>query len=236
MEMNEIYPLPKRRRDMVNWPQSKTDNVLDIRQMKRLGVILTCAILIAACSAPGTPKLRTSNLDGQGLLVSGCKNVSKRVRVDQYITDFYLSTWSSAAIEGAMEGFWEGLREGFGIGTNPSPYRPNSLPFPLEPFCMSFRSPAPAVSRAVARVLPHLGNPVVLSDVANGFFETGFVERSHRAARWRDRYMISVEESSSQTVVKILRILYISRGGPFNQAISVGHNEAWFLTQIIDHL
>ena len=216
--------------------------MLKIRHLNRLGVILLVATFVTACTAPGTPVLRTSSLDSEGALIPGCKNVSKRIRVDQYITEFYLSTYGSAWLEGTMAGFRQGVSEGLrdtvrtgGLlsGMNPpDANRPNALPFSLEPFCMGFRSPAPAVSHAVASILPRLGNRILLSDEANGVFETDFVERHHRAARWRDKFVISVEEVSGQTVVKVLRILYISRGGPFNQAISVGHNESWVLTQV----
>ncbi len=217
-----------------------------IRRFRRLGPMFLAAVLVAACSAPGTPPLRTSSLDGEGSLIPDCKNVSKRVRVDRYVTEFYLSTWGSAWMEGAAEGFQQGASDGlrdamgkrgpFGGASPPDPNRPNSLPFPLDPFCTEFRSPYPDVSHAVAGLLPQLGNPILLSDQANGIFETGFVERHHRAARWRDKYLISVEEGHGRTVVKVLRLLYISRGGSFNQAISVGHNEAWILMQIAARL
>lgn len=69
-------------------------------------------------------------------------------------------------------------------------------------------------------------------------FLTELTERQHWAARWRDSYEIAVMgEAPNRTVVRVLRKLYISRSPEvFSQAISVGHNEAWIMTQIGDKL
>jgi hypothetical protein len=79
---------------------------------------------------------------------------------------------------------------------------------------------------------------VLVSDHENGLFETDFTERQHPAAHWLDSYFIGVAQATpGSTVVEVLRTVYISRDGhTFNQGASVGHNEAWILTQIGDRL
>tara|TARA_B100000315_G_C14363114_1_gene489359 strand:+ start:44 stop:748 length:705 start_codon:yes stop_codon:yes gene_type:complete len=108
------------------------------------------------------------------------------------------------------------------------------LLFSSTPYCQAYEARALDVSRAVSSIITLLGNDVFLSDVNSGLFITGLMDRQNSAARWKDRYIITVNnEGVKRTVVKILRELYISRhNGPFNKAISVGHNEAWIMTQI----
>jgi hypothetical protein len=171
--------------------------------------------------------------------------------VDDYITAFYLSTWESAAVEGGMSGFGEGIRAsaregnkvgegiaGFtGISGNPSEIIYH-LPIPPSPYCRVYAAEPEEVSRVIAAILPALGNAVKTSDETNGIFTTEPIERRHLMARWRDSYEISVVgEAPKRTVVRILRKLYISRmRGEFSQGLSVGHNEAWIMTQIADKL
>ncbi|MBB4285347.1 hypothetical protein [Roseospira goensis] len=116
--------------------------------------------------------------------------------------------------------------------------RTNSLPFEPDPFCHGFDADPSAVSRVVESILPLLGNPIVVSDPVNGDFETDFKLRQHKAAQWVDRYIIRViEREPKGSNVYVMRLLYISRDGKvFNQALSVGHNETWILTQIRDRL
>lgn len=225
------------------------------------------AIAIVGCSAPGAPRLRTNINDGEGLLIPECQNISSSTIVKKYITGSYLSTWSSAFVEGATEGVWNGLgkevpnkvknrddlikwyikkgilQENYSIKDNKFfvengqmsiPVNFDHLLFSSTPYCRAYEADALDVSRAVSNIITLLGNDVLLSDVNSGLFITGFIDRQHSAARWKDRYIITVnDEGVKQTEVKILRELYISRrNGPFNKAISVGHNEAWIMTQI----
>ena len=97
------------------------------------------------------------------------------------------------------------------------------------------------MSRIVAKILPLLGNKIVRSNIREGKFETAFIDRHHQAARWRDRYFITAfKRNTNDTVVGIYRELFISRPntfhgkdyGPYNRAISVGHNEGWIFSEI----
>lgn len=209
---------------------------------------LATLILAAACAAPGTPKMRTSAADGGGPLIKGCQNVSRAARVEKYQTQFYLSTWASAWLEGANQGFREGLADEGGVGSvieavlvppnliAGKTY--NMLPSPPDAYCRSYDAEPRAVSRAVASIMPFLENPVTVSDTARGRFETDFKRRQHKAAEWVDRYIVKVLSSGPRTtVVYIFRVLYISRDGrTFNQGLSVGHNETWIFTGISDRL
>ena len=224
-------------------------------------------INIVGCSAPGALRLRINKSDGEGPLISNCHNVSNSTKVDNYITEYYLSTWGSALLEGASEGVWEGLgrempnkvknrddlikylikqgilQENYSSkgnklsidhGQMSLPVNFDSLIFSSPPYCRVYEASALDVSRAISNIINTLGNDILLSDIDSGLFITGFIDRQHKAARWKDRYIILVQnQSPTRSVVKILRELYISRkNGPFNKAISVGHNEAWIMTQI----
>jgi hypothetical protein len=177
-------------------------------------------LMVTACSGPGSPLLRTSVGDGEGPLVQGCQNVSSVARVEEYITNFYLSTWGSAFAEGTMEGFGEGIRDsakignrfgqgvaGFmGLAGNPSEIV-HSLAVPPSSYCRVYAANPSEVLRIVAGILPMLGNDIRISDETNGLFVTELIERQHGAersggnsfrtfkegaARWRDSYEITV--------------------------------------------
>lgn len=192
-------------------------------------------LMVAACGGPGAPLLRRSTGDGEGPLVPKCKNVSSTARVDDYITGSYLSTWGSASVEGTMEGVNDAMN-GFGLDGQQSEF--NQLPVSADPYCRIYTASAQEVSRIIADILPLLGNGILTSDEENGLFITDFIERGHRMARWKDSYEINVSrEGPQRTVVRIFRKLYISRGrGVFNEAVSVGHNEAWIITKIAERL
>lgn len=229
-------------------------------------MLATCfATALLGCAAPGTPMVRTGVQDGEGPMVPGCKNVSSKYRVDNYITDYYLTTSSSALLEGATQGVEEGYREALAGMTREQeeawskavaqtvallPDASTGTVFVPESFCRRFPSSSVRVAAAVAKILPSLGNPITKVDEQRDYFETGFIEREHRAARWRDRYIIWLDRQVQDvTVVHVVRFVFISRKGaaaladakksgrasnPYNQGISVGHNEAWLLTKIDD--
>jgi hypothetical protein len=232
-------------------------------------VRLTLATCVAAallgCAAPGTPMIRTAVQDGEGPLVPGCKNVSSKYRVDNYITDFYLTTSSSATLEGATQGVEEGYRDAL-AGMTPEQKEAWSAAeariaasladattrtvFVPEAFCRKFALSSARVASVVGKILPRLGNPITRVNEQRDYFETGFIEREHKAARWRDRYTIWLERQAQDvTIVHVVRFVFISRqdaaalsvakksgrlSNPFNQGISVGHNEVWLLTRIDD--
>lgn len=199
-------------------------------------VVLVFVAALGGCAAPGAPLLRTTNQDADGPLVPGCKNVSSKAVVDRYITESYLTTWGSAWVEGATQGFFEGIDE-IELKKNPTK-RPseklNNLPLDSQSFCRTYQHSTLSVSRAVAKVLPLLGNKVAASNIEFGFFRTKDIERQHKAARWRDRYDIQVTKFDSHwTSLSIKRVIYISRDGTtFNEAISVGYNEAWIMKKV----
>ena len=155
-------------------------------------------------------------------------------------------------MEGTTQGLTEGLQDANQRLFRPKTTRqtsyqsarqqprqePDSLTFRPTPFCRGYAAPFQDVTRAVKEVLPLLGNPITASDEQSGYFETDFIGRSHAMAEWRDRYVMGVDsETPGLTTVRVVRLLYISRlGQRFNQAVSVGHNEAWFMTQIDDKL
>lgn len=225
---------------------------------------LICLLAPVGCAAPGTPLMRTSENDGEGQLIQGCNNVSSKARVENYIKDFYLTTWGSSSMEGYMEGLETGLDDARGTKAglllrqiadsaggrrvaaartqaSPESFWPektNSLPASPKPFCRRYAASQAAASRAIALTIANLEHRPLFQDKRNGVFETEFIERSHRSSRWRDRYVIFADwDGPNQTIIRIYRIVYIDRSGDvFNQATSVGHNEAWIMTRIEDLL
>lgn len=141
-----------------------------------------------------------------------CEWVPEQERVEKYDTAFYHS-------------------RGFNIFpelTNP------------KSFCRTYKADKDNVSKTVLSILPRLGNPIALSDVANGVFTTNIIERGHLGARWQDSYSITVaQEGQGETTVRVLRTLHIKQGGrskSMRQHPSDGQNEKWVLTQIAEGL
>jgi hypothetical protein len=207
-------------------------------------------LLLISCSGPGAPLLRREVTDNEGPLIAECKNVSSRSRVDEYSTKSYMSTWGSAFLEGATEGISTGFRDAtdeMSVGRRIA-WRAaarllkstDGLTFKPTPFCRAYAAQFHEVVHAVKEVLPLLENPITVSDEDEGYFETGFVERSHIAAYWRERYLLAIDsETPERTVLRIVRILYILRkqgGERYNQGVSVGHHEAWIMTRVADKL
>jgi hypothetical protein len=208
-------------------------------------------LLLIGCAAPGAPALRASEADGEGALLQNCHNVSALQRVDQLITGYYMTTWGSAFLEGAQEGIRRGVevpelksnsrsRTAAPVQVGPQQWSVpvNHLPSPPWPYCRRYAADARSVAESAARALPGLGNPVERVDLTAGILETGFLERRHSAARWRDKFVVYVDaEGPNRSVLTVFRVVYIDRsGGMFNQAVSVGHHEAWLMTRIAEDL
>jgi hypothetical protein len=218
-----------------------------VDRIKKLRVFFAFALLLlaAACAAPGAPPLRTAG-EAEDPLIPNCQNVSPDARVEQYDTEHYLTTWGSAAYEGAAQGFSEGLGHGpladavRKVVLHPAENRDaifNSLPAGIEPFCRSYNTDFADVNTVVRQILPLLGNQVLVSKPQIGVFVTAPVERSMPVAKWRDFYVITVTPLGLRIEVKVLRAVFICRDGvTFNQGISVGQNETWVFTQIADRL
>ena len=212
--------------------------------------LLCVATALVGCASSGSPLLRTRADDGHGQLVPGCQNVSPATPPLTYETRFYLSTWGSAWSEGARTGLQTGFQAApedrsharftkelarsalmrvFGFdGSN----------YPSQPYCMLYRAGPNTVATALRTVLPQLGNTVVRDQEALGIFGTEFLQREHRAARWRDRYIITTREMvGGGTSVFVFRDLLISRqNSPYTRAESNGGNEAWILLKIASQL
>lgn len=105
------------------------------------------------------------------------------------------------------------------------------------PFCRMYKSDAKTVSAKVQSIMPNLGNPIKVADVANGFFSTDVMERHALMDVWQDSYSISVQEANAgESVVRILRPLRVQSGNGFQQKESDGYNEKWILSQTTERL
>lgn len=105
------------------------------------------------------------------------------------------------------------------------------------PFCRMYKADAKTVSAKVQSIMPNLGNPIKVADVANGFFSTDVMERHAVMAEWQDSYSITVQEAKTGvSVVRVLRPVRIQSGRGFQQKESDGYNEKWILSQITERL
>lgn len=181
---------------------------------------------------------------------------------NEFITSSYLTTWSSAIKEGALEGYQEAAEKARASGNTKSqllieqidlltsrsvaqmqlaespasswPETVNTLAEKPQPFCKIFFADQATVFNLVETIFSQLDYPIEYSDDRLGHLETEFVERRHAAARWRDRYVIHVvKTAANHSVLIVRRPVFIDRSGEmFNEAISVGHNEAWIIKQV----
>lgn len=209
-------------------------------------IVVLSAMLIAGCAAPGAPGIRTSSSDGKGPLVPNCYNITQPPQLITYDPIFYHSTWSSVWVEGAESGLrlgltntndknkWVKFDKQFAYNVMMSTFGLDGRHYPFPPYCTTFKTSTDAVDNALTRILPLLGNSILATDKKDGLYGTKFMERQHPGAKWRDRYVITVQRSTTNlAVVTVFRELYISRGGaPFELAKSDGHNETWILAQI----
>lgn len=213
--------------------------------LKRALALLAVGALVGCATSPGGPVIRTSGRDGLGPVIPGCANVSPATPPLAYQTQFYLSTWVSAWSEGTQAGLQSGLRieEGdrsrvrftkalsssvlmrsFGFdGSN----------FPYAQYCMHIPGAYEEVADALARTMPLLGNPVIRDEEVIGVYATGYRDREHTAARWRDRYLVTLRPTDSGVAVFVLRDLWIARQNSSHvRAESNGGNEAWILLRV----
>jgi hypothetical protein len=217
-----------------------------IRYDLKLAVFLMFVVVLEGCTAPGAPMLRSNIDDRYGPLIPNCQNVSPSTVVTAYETAFYHSTWSSAWIEGAQVGLRSGLdvnneqrkfvrfKKEFAYAIMLQVFGIDGRNYPFPPFCMKYNAPFAKVVHAINSILPVLDNPVIHGKEEHGLFGTEFYDREHISAKWRDRYIITLRETTTnQTVVTVFRELLISRGKEaFARAKSDGHNEAWILTKV----
>jgi len=209
-------------------------------------VILVLVAALHGCAAPGAPMLRKNIQDGHGPPIPNCQNILPSPKIMFYEAAFYHSTWSSAFVEGAQVGLRTGLeidnenrkfvrfKKEFAYAIMLQVFGIDGRHYPFPPFCMKYDAPLSKVAKAIDDILPALGNPIVRGNEEHGLFGTEFYDRSHISARWRDRYIINIgETTSNETVVTVFRELLISRGKEgFARAESDGHNEAWILNKV----
>jgi hypothetical protein len=230
-------------------PEPDAPSLMDrlVRSVSGLDVFdlirrLLCCAVISACGAGGPP-VRSNANDGGGPLLPNCQNLHPDPTDRPFITEFYLSTWGSAWVEGAVQGVSEGLQTGgvvrshvdpaggFRVVDRPRGVLTTTLPVAPEPYCRIVAAPARDVRVALEALLTSVGRPVVAWSGGGARFETSFAHASHRAARWYDKYTITVEPLGRDTsAVRVLRLLFISRDRTvYNQAYSSGHNESWLI-------
>lgn len=209
--------------------------------------------LIMGCSI-GTPQIRTSATDGEGVLITGCKNVSSSHKIGRLIDESYLSTLGSASREGAVAGLEETeeiaiipgmqdwINENTWDETSLERLQNRSLSSESNVYCRTYDAKKEQVFQAVETVFRnYVSNKIVLSDSAQGTLVTDWYDRAHAATRWKDAYKVSVSSEYETTVVRVFRDLYIQRRFPetdkaYRRATSVGHNEAWILGTVAERL
>ena len=207
---------------------------------------------LASCAAPKAPKIRTSASDNEGPIIPGCQNISPSFRPVDVIEKFYLSTWSSAVIEGALAGakrkpgipshsaiFGNTIVETTQKAERLGKYRLINLLKGPQPFCRQFNASAKRITQIIKPILLRLGEPKSRSLPQGRIFHTEFKQREHSAASWIDAYFVAiVEEAPEKSNIYVYRPLYISRdsGYSYGQGISVGYNESWILARIGDGL
>lgn len=206
-------------------------------------MLLACASLVlVGCAAPGAPPTvggAKNNLDA----LPYCQNVKGSARLPDFNTKFYLTTWGSAAREGAILGVREGLAEGGGVGLIalarlPKPSRVRGAPViwrqaqPI-PFCMRINAPESKVAPALRSSFKELSRYGYRSSRSGEIVSTGFVRREHRAAKWMDRFSgFTYPLPDGGTAVVVQRDILISRqDSPYVQGSSVGQLETWVLAR-----
>lgn len=237
----------------------------------KLRLLSVClAALLASCAAPGAPALRNANAVDADLLVPDCQNIAPNVRVTRLRTSSYFTTWGSVYAEIGQQAQTDiprlvgqeaagrvrdpvGQRiisragnlasEQFQDSDTYQGRRLNRLPQRPVGFCRAFAADRRRVIQAANAAAVSLGRSLTVADIENGIFETAFKDGEHSAAKWMDRYRITVEPlSSGLSGVRVRRQVFISRetrgeiGYVYNEGISAGHGEAWVLTRVTDDL
>lgn len=135
-----------------------------------LAAALALAGLLGAC-APEAP-LRVGVADGEGAMLAGCQNLSRSARPDRFVSEFYLSTWTSAFAEGAIQGLAEGMAnrgprpgqaDGMGpMGDRDTPpgVRALNQPTTVRPFCRIVPLPPGQAVREIATTMAQVARPI----------------------------------------------------------------------------
>lgn len=205
---------------------------------------LSLSLLLASCVRLG-PEFRTSETDMEGALVPGCKNVSRSTAIVAYSRTSYRTTWGSALGEGAAAGVYDGLtrnesqvtqavRNALLLPVSNEDRVFKSLVGGIQPHCQVYETNRREAALALRGILRSLGHAMAVEDVQRGIFQLGLVDGGHRAAKWKEGYVVTVtEERMNRVVVRILRNIYISRmEDPYFQGHSDGNNEAWIMQEL----
>ncbi len=212
-------------------------------------IIIFAIFSLQACGHSGGPVVKHGGSTSRtaevwrGPLLEECLNVSMTKRIRSYESRYHHSTETSLAIEiiqigSRIEYESEGetdstikLRKEFSLALILQLLGLDGRERPFEHYCMRYEAPAEVVAEVVRKTLPVLGNNI-RTDLADiGQYYTDFLEREHTTAKWRDAYVIDIEEIDSKTsAVRVYRSLEMLRGtDKWVHARSDGHNEAWLL-------
>lgn len=203
-------------------------------------------VCLCSCAAPAQPPMAEKYSVASPRLPD-CQNIDPNAHSDTFITDFYLTTWTSAFQEGALAGLHDGLGSTpKGVGAIAMAALEDSVilngnelilqPTSPVPFCMVLQSSGSSVSIALERVyieLEGLGYRVIPSEEILGVFQTDFKYNEHQSAKWYDRFISTVSNiGDTRSAIYVLREVFISRSqSKFIQAYSVGANEEWIMTR-----
>jgi hypothetical protein len=218
-------------------------NKINKNRFKSFLLIISLFHLVS-CSTTGGLAIRNDISDGFGPLVPNCNNVSPNSTNLKYDTDFYHSSWSSAWLEGAQIGTKDGLEKSgeikfkkeFAYALTQQIFGVDSRKPPFTPYCMVYDAPLNKVSVSIDKIIKSIGKPVLTG--SNLVYGTNYLNRSHSAAKWRERYIVNLAVTEDdKTFVKVFRDLHISRQNePYAVAKSDGTNEAWILKSVYTEL
>ena len=226
------------------------------RRCAALPLVSFLLVVLQLTGCVSGPVIRESSTDGEGAIIPGCANVSRSDNTREFLTEYYLTTWSSAFREGAAQGILEGLGHMGSDGTDPETI---ALAFDWLPeseiFCRVFDSQTSPVFAFVERMLPKYGYSWRYLNPQEGLLWTDYVYRSQAPilpnwlsctgcsepnpmAKWKDRYLIDIKpHKNGGSIVRIHRDIAISRRtrgdwSGYIRAISSGHNESAILSEI----
>lgn len=231
----------------------------------QVAVVCAIALLIlslAGCgSAPGSPRVRTSSVDGEGPLVPGCQYVSSSDTSLEFSSHSYLTTLASAWREGAAAGLYEGTQQGSrDIGLIILDEYLRAFAYDLLPdsevFCRVYNAEPQKIDKIVGNLISSFGYRWKYENQKQRLLSTDYVYRTQEPmemptwfkckkcekpkpqARWKDRFFVDIKPfSAGKTIVRVRRDVYIARWtkegwSDYIKGTSVGYNEAVILNLI----
>lgn len=216
---------------------------------------LTAIMFVTSCGTTSSQNIRgnsdasitaSSEFDSY---VPGCYNVSPKKKVLAFEPYFFHSTKESILREGVV---W-GPKVVYKVDSDDSNFvrfkkeysqslisqfvGADGRTYSAPPFCRVYDAPIDRVNTAIDELTPVLDNPIykIYGGKEYRYIEFDTFNRENPDVKWQDKYAInSFSTDSGQTVVVILRDLYISRSSEasYIRATSDGHNEIWLLGRI----